>query len=96
MIVQYRESADLKFLLKAATKAIETKTDALVFLASHDKGAEGPFVLFGDVSVVNKCKGGVFEVLSARGGGKPGKVQGYAQSLKKDLEGVRKVLEESS
>eukprot|EP01031_Cornospumella_fuschlensis_P034317 gene34317-41532_t len=97
LIVQYRASADLKFLLKAATQASETRADALVFLASHDPGSSnaGPFVLFGDVKRVEKCKTALFELLGARGGGKPGRVQGYAQSLQKELDGVRKVLEEN-
>jgi Ser-tRNA(Ala) deacylase AlaX len=42
---------------------------------------DGPFVLFGEPEDINKVKDKALSLLVARGGGKPGRLQGFAQSL---------------
>jgi alanyl-tRNA synthetase len=57
---------------------------------SEDKGLslapgrtlkEGPFILFGEVETLNLVKDEVLKVLAGKGGGRPGRLQGYANSL---------------
>eukprot|EP01039_Chlorochromonas_danica_P000852 gene851-927_t len=89
VIVKHREGADLKFLLRAATKAIEMKPNAILLIGGDEGGAttagktssNGPFVLFGDPSIVNKVKEPILSLLGARGGGKPGRLQGFATKI---------------
>lgn len=56
----------------------------------------GTFVLSGPSDKVNNVKESVCGILSGRGGGKPGRLQGQAQSISLDsLENVKKLLQES-
>ena len=42
---------------------------------------EGPFIIYGKVELVNLVKDKVLEVLQGRGGGRPGRLQGFATNL---------------
>jgi misacylated tRNA(Ala) deacylase len=80
---------------KKAQKGGETNKEATAVPATEAKDTEkagfqplpgkplteGPFVLFGEVETVNKVKEQVLTLLLARGGGKPGRLQGHAQNL---------------
>ncbi len=89
VVVKHRDGADLKFLLRAAAKAQETHPDVLILLSSDDGNApakagsslSGPFVVFGPSEVVNKVKEPLLALLGARGGGKPGKMQGFGTKM---------------
>jgi alanyl-tRNA synthetase len=88
VVVKHREGADLKFLLRAASKAQEVRPDIIILISGEEnpgnkstEGITGPFVLFGNPAVVNKAKESVLKLLGARGGGKPGKLQGFGTKL---------------
>lgn len=109
LIVVHRPGADLKFLVKAASAVLEAIPDCLILLAGDEnmpqsigskpvkldsrKGLSGPIVLFGEQSVVGRVKDKVLEILGARGGGRPGKLQAQATFLNK-LDEVHVYLKE--
>ena len=59
------------------------------------KEMNGVFVLVGPVSKLEPLKNKLFELIGARGGGKPGRIQGTALYLH-NIELVREVLISSS
>lgn len=100
-VVRHREGANLKFLLRAGAKAQEARPGVVILLSGEDEAAPaskagaattGPFVLFGEANVVNKSKQAILDLLEARGGGKPGRLQGFANKLDK-LAGADPILQ---
>lgn len=91
LIVHNRSKVDLKFLIKTATLILEKRSDVLIFMSSEEEVLPGkkvtteekakqsfPFILFGEPTLVNKTKDIALSILGAKGGGKPGRLQGQA------------------
>ncbi len=86
ILTLHRDGADIPFLNALANRALVDGDARLLLLTAGE--SEGLFLLVGPPAVVAGHKAALLEVLGARGGGKPGRLQGRATRLDRRAEAV--------
>ena len=77
--VLHRDDGDTSFFNRVASAALKQVPDAILWLTAG--GDDGAFLLAGPADRVNAVKARVLEILGAKGGGPPGRLQGRATRL---------------
>lgn len=80
VVTLHRDDADNAFLNAVANRAV-SDGDPRLFLLTAGTGEEGLFLLVGPPERVAAAKPDILAVLGARGGGRPGRLQGRATRL---------------